>query len=105
MINIETSIPWIDPSLFDWQRWRVGSPLEILALDCRYDSLTGPTGQKILKRYAVGYTDGQQVLCRPKLNTIAVMFFKDNHFWFHLRDKEFKIVFGMPDIVRCNEYI
>jgi hypothetical protein len=82
-------------------KWRLGSPLEILALNCRFDCLTSQIGKAILRNHVVGYADGQQVPCRAKEGTIAVMFFKgEEHFWFHLRDAEFEAVFGAPKIAR-----
>lgn len=48
----------------------------------------------ILKEHAVGYCQGDSVICRPKANTKAVMFFvNEKHFWFHLSNYEFSIIF------------
>jgi hypothetical protein len=48
----------------------------------------------LLRKYAVGYCNGEKSLFRPKKNTTAVMFFINNtHFWTHLTNKEFKQCF------------
>ena len=81
----------ITPELFDWLLWRAGSPSD-LGLVCleRYLIEMG----YIIRRYAVGYCDGENLICRPKIDCKAVMFFKDDrHFWFHLTNKEFKEIF------------
>ena len=50
--------------------------------------------KNILKQYAIGYCDGENLGCRPKENEKAIMFLKDDiYFWFHLRNKEFEIIY------------
>lgn len=79
--------------VFTWSRWRAGNIAE-LGIRCRYAHITSPQGKSILKKYAVGYHKGEALLCRPKTNEVAIMFFKDGrHFWFHLREPEFLKVF------------
>lgn len=81
----------IDSTLFDWISWRSGSPLDFF-VPCRESALVEI--RPILRRYAIGYCIGENLLCRPKLNHKAVMFFKnDLHFWFHLTNREFERIF------------
>jgi len=84
----------IDSSLFDWQSWRNGSPIEIFGIQCRSDCLV--TNADLLRKYAIGYCDGESLPCRPKTNTIAVMFEKNNQrFWFHLFRLEAERIFNV----------
>ena len=87
------TLNYLHPVLFDWSRWRAGS-LGDLKIVCRYGYITSKEGKKVLRECAVGYCDAERLLCRPKINEKAVMFFKDDyHFWGHLRNKEFSEVF------------
>jgi hypothetical protein len=84
-------IEQLDSTLFDWQKWRAGSIADLNIL-CREVEIF--RNKRILKEFAIGYCYGENLPCRPKANTMAIMFFKGEiHFWFHLRDKEFKGVF------------
>lgn len=76
---------------FNWQLWRSGSP-KLLDIVCREKELI--ESKEIIKKYAIGYCDGASLVCRPKVDCIGVMFFKDEiNFWFHLTKKEFNIIF------------
>jgi len=76
---------------FNWMKWRVGSPANF-KIPCRKEILIA--NGNILRKYAIGYIEGEKLLCRPKRNYTAIMFFKDEEeFWFHLRNDEFKIIF------------
>ena len=87
------SIPRIESSEFDWLTWRTGSPLDVFGLRCRTDDLVA--GSAGLLAHAVGYCPAGRIPCRPKPDNTAVMFFKNGrHFWFHLRDREFELIFG-----------
>lgn len=80
-----------DSTLFDWQLWRAGSIKDFNIL-CRYRTIIEKS--YILRKYAVGYCRGENLICRPKINNTAIMFyFKGRHFWFHLRNNEFNKVF------------
>lgn len=82
----------ISAAQFTWDIWRAGSISEF-HIPCREECII--KASEILRKYAVGYCDGGQLLCRPKTGEMAVMFFYNNeHFWFHLRKKEFKEVFN-----------
>ena len=77
----------IDPQLFTWSRWRKGSPADLLVMARKNSIIENKTR---LKKYAVGYCDGESLLCRPKIDHKAIMFFKDGkHFWFHVTNEEF----------------
>jgi hypothetical protein len=79
---------------FDWQKWRCGGGfLSELGISCREECLIKE--KEVLRKYAIGYLEGEHLYCRPKKGNIAVMFFKDEEeFWFHLRKKEFLTIFG-----------
>jgi hypothetical protein len=87
-------IPQLDSSLFDWLTWRSGTIHDLEIKACRYDLITSNQGKEQLRKYAIGFCYGENLPCRPKLKEIAVMFFKnDLYFWFHLRENEFMKVF------------
>jgi hypothetical protein len=76
---------------FDWIRWRNGSA-KTLDILCREQDLI--LNRNKIKDYAVGYCEGESLICRPKVDNIAVMFLKDDiEFWFHLTKKEFLNIF------------
>jgi hypothetical protein len=88
------SIDEIPSDLFDWSTWRTGSPAD-LCLQCQETFLTSPHGKSIIRQHAVGWCHGTILPCRPKQDHVGVMFFKnDLHFWFHLSQKEFDLIFG-----------
>ncbi len=92
---MKTMIPRLDSSLFDWLTWRNGSVSELLGFPCRLAFLVSKEGKKKLREVAVGWCDASQTPCRPKPGEIALMVFKEEHFWFHLRAKEFIEVFTL----------
>lgn len=78
---------------FDWIRWRNLSIFSLFNFKCRTDSLL--QNKYILRKYAVGYIPGWKLFCRPKENTVAVMFLINDEFeWCHLRKCEFEKIFG-----------
>ena len=59
--------------------------------------------RNVLRKYAVGYINSENLRCRSKHNCYAVMFFKDNVFsWCHLTNKEFQKVF-MEELTFSDE--
>lgn len=85
-----TTLPKLDPSLFDWQTWRAGS-LADLGFFSRRWSIKESAG--LLRRHAVGYCEASQLQCRPKLGCMAVMFDNDGRrFWTHLTLEEFDLL-------------
>ncbi len=86
-------IPKLDSTSFTWQIWRAGS-IHDFNIPCRYEMLTSGYGKMILNKYAIGWCYGENLMCRPKKNHIAIMFEKDDvRFWFHLRRNEFEEIF------------
>lgn len=76
---------------FNWSKWRSGCLLD-LGLLTRYKNII--EGKEIIKKYAIGYCPGESVICRPKIDRVAVMFLKDDLlFWNHLLKKEFDEIF------------
>jgi len=50
--------------------------------------------KKWLKEVAEGYCRAESLMCRPKVDNIAVMYFaEDKYFWFHMRNNEFYNIF------------
>ncbi len=83
----------LDSSLFDWQLWRAGSLLDLDILHCRYSFII--YNKEIIKKYAIGYCDGKSLFCRPKSDSMGVMFYKDGlQFWNHLKRNEFQEIFN-----------
>lgn len=78
-------------SSFDWLSWSAGC-IHDFGIPCRTESILA--NADILRKYAVGWCPGEQVVCRPKVDEIAVMFVvEDRGFWFHMRKHEFEGVF------------
>lgn len=90
----KSSLPKIDSVNFDWLGWSAGS-IHDFNIPCRYESLISPESKRILNDYAIGWTYGENLPCRPKQNHVAVMFEKDDRrFWFHIRNNEFLEIFN-----------
>jgi hypothetical protein len=84
-------IPRLHPTTFDWSRWRAACIAD-LGVPCREQTIIA--NAYILRRYAIGWLEGERLMCRPEKGEVAVLFLKDGQeFWFHLRDKEFRAVF------------
>jgi hypothetical protein len=82
----------LDATLFDWITWRSGDVWNDFHIPCRSWALIA--NRDILNKYAIGWCYGENLICRPKENHIAVMFSKnDKTFWFHLRSEEFERIF------------
>ena len=83
-------LEYLDEQLFTASRWRSGTPADLL-IQCRTQSIS--KNRHTLKAHAVGYCDAEKLLCRPKNEHKAVMFFKDDiHFWFHVTNREFEVI-------------
>ncbi len=77
---------------FDWLTWSGGWLIDLGLKAQRFQLIKD--NSDIIRQYAVGYCDGESLLCRPKLNEIAVMFLKDDkYFWTHIRKEEFEYLF------------
>jgi hypothetical protein len=81
----------LHPDTFNWSTWRSGAVSD-LGISFRKEIIL--ENAYIFRKYAIGYLEGEHLICRPKINHTAVMFLKDSYyFWFHLRNDEFKEVF------------
>lgn len=85
-------IPKLNSTLFDWVMWRNGSPIDIFGVSLRSYTITNIKFNMI--KHAIGYCNAESLICRPKCDCKAVMFFKDGvYYWFHMSNKEFDYVF------------
>ena len=85
---------------FNWLCWRRGS---LHLLDIQYNTFHILLHKMSIKKHAIGYCEGDKVLCRPKQNRVAVMFFRNGEtFWTHLLTIEFEAIFGkIKNQVKC----
>ena len=84
-----TRIIKLNPQHFDWILWRSGSPVDIFGMKLRTETINSESTH-LFKKYAVGYCNGENLVCRPKKGYKAVMFLKnDEVFWFHVKNEEF----------------
>ena len=89
----ECSLEKIDSTNFTFDKWRAGS-IRDFNIPCRFETLTSKVSKRILREYVIGWAWGENLMCRPKENEIATMFYKDGeYFWFHLRANEFYEIF------------
>jgi pyruvate-formate lyase-activating enzyme len=89
----DCSLDKMDSTNFTWDKWRAGSIKEF-DIPCRFQSLTSAFSKNVLREHAVGWTWGESLMCRPKKNEIATMFYRNGeYFWFHLRRNEFYEIF------------
>ena len=78
----------LDFSAFDWLTWRAGCLVDVLGVANHTAAIQD--NACLLRTYAIGYCPGTQLLCRPKADTMAVMFLVGEQlFWTHLTDVEF----------------
>jgi hypothetical protein len=75
---------------FTFERWRAGN-LSEFGIETRYYSII--ENKRIIRKYAIGYLPGNQLWVRPKINTVAIMFWNKYYFWTHVTLKEFKACF------------
>ena len=82
----------LDSSLFGWQEWRIGAPIDIFGVPCRFEFLVAAA--LTLRAHAVGWCEGSSTLCRPRAGHTAIMYFvRGEYAWFHLRDNEARAIF------------
>lgn len=80
------------PDSFDWHTWRAGT-LQDFGVTYKFDDIV--RSRNLIKKYAVGFCFGEELICRPKKDTKAVMFLYNNiFFWTHLTNKEFCVIFN-----------
>ena len=91
--NTPTFITRYNSQSFDWLTWRNGSLKTIFKIHHKYDQIVA--NREIIRKYAVGYCEAEQVPCRPKIGFIAIMFRTDDNelWWTHLTRKEFMACF------------
>lgn len=88
----ELFIEKINPLNFDWQKWRGGTLLDIGVRGYRRTYIKERA--YLIRKYALGYCHGENLICRPKTDHYAVMFQTDKVlFWTHLRKQEFEEIF------------
>lgn len=93
--KLSYSIPEPPIDSFDWIRWRCGADIWVM-LGChpRYCSIM--ENKEVILKYTVGYISSHKLLCRPKLNDIAVMFVVNGVTgWTHLHQREFEEIFSV----------
>ena len=85
------------PDSFDWSAWRSGSLHE---LGVTYKQAEMIRCRGVIRKYSIGYCYGWELICRPKIDCIGVMFlYNDKFFWTHLSITEFNNIF--PEIELC----
>jgi len=73
---------------FTWQAWSGGNLMDMLNIPNREPFIVDNTD--IIQKYAIGWCKGDNIVCRPKTETIAVMFITNNvEWWTHFTIKEF----------------
>lgn len=81
---------------FDWLTWRNGTLLSLLKIDNRTDIIKA--NRDILRKFAIGWCQSDNIPCRSKGGYYAVMFLVDGQeFWTHLNEEEFKYCFETGD--------
>ena len=92
---MQTYLEQLDSSLFDFHTWESGS-LTMLGISTRYEDIIKNKG--LIQTYAVGWSRGESLPCRPKTDCMGVMFNKDGlEFWTHLTKEEFLEIFKMEE--------
>jgi len=78
---------------FSWSRWRMCDIFLRFSFACRTFDIVRM--RHVIRKYAVGYIDGSELVCRRKDDCIGVMFLIEDVFsWCHLRRDEFEVIFG-----------
>ena len=86
-------LPRLPRDSFSWSRWRGFGLFAELGMACRTGNIVRRSAA--LRRHAVGWLEGERLPCRPKAETIAVMWLENGQFtWCHLSRSEFFTVFG-----------
>jgi len=80
---------------FDWLAWSGGNLTEMLNIETREEIII--SNAKKIRKHAIGWCRGEEIDCRPKNDTIAVMFSTNGiEWWTHFTVEEFKKCF--PEI-------
>ena len=91
------SIRKLHEQSFDWLTWRNGSTVSVLKIPHRTNLLIA--NKNIIRKYAIGYCESDNIPCKPKVGQYAVMFNTGEYYdwWTHLRKEEFEIIFARQD--------
>jgi hypothetical protein len=90
--NLKLPLEKIDAIFFTPWRWRGGTYADFNIVATTKHIVEA---KEKLKYYTVGYCDAESLLCRSKDRHKAVMFFKnDRYFWCHMRNEEFEKVYA-----------
>lgn len=78
---------------FNWLSWRSGSILSVFKIPHRYYAISA--NADVIRRFAIGWCNAQNMPCMPKNGYIAVMFNTGGleDWWTHLTIKEFNVCF------------
>jgi hypothetical protein len=80
----------LSPLVFDWQAWRANDFFNEFGVPIRHSEHFSET----IRKHAIGYCNGESLVCRPKANTKAVMFWDgNNNWWTHFTNSEFDRIF------------
>lgn len=67
------------------------------------DSICTKSLAEAIKEYATGFCKGEYLLFKPRNDSMAVMFEKEqNRFWFHIPDWQFHDIFGNEHITESS---
>ena len=77
---------------FTWDVWSGGNLTEMLKIPNREETIIA--NSDVIRKNAIGWCKGTELVCRPKKDTVAVMFItNDIEWWTHLTTNEFLICF------------
>lgn len=79
------------PTSFDWLHWHGGS---LTNLGVQHNSYHIAAMRHAIRRHAIAWCHGEELMCRAKPTTIGVMFLQgDFQWWTHLTVQEFDTCF------------
>jgi len=94
------TVEHLNEASFDWLNWRNGSVLEIFDIRHRYEPIY--RNRDLVRQYAVGYCKADNIPCRPKPGSMAVMFDTGrenwNPWWTHFTVREFTACFPEEEV-------
>ena len=77
---------------FDWLSWRSGDLTDLIKLPTREEFIV--KNKEIIRTFAIGYLESDNLPCRAKEKYIAVMFeMAGIQWWTHFTKNEFYICF------------
>lgn len=76
---------------FDWLTWHGGS---LTNLGVQHNSHHVSAMRQKIRKHAIAWCEGEALLCRPKPDTVGVMFLQGEfQWWTHLTQEEFDVCF------------